>query len=359
MKKVNISALAPGMVTAEDVYDFNHRLILPKGLVLTDHTITKLELYSIISVKIEDQRAEMPKEDAIPADTSYSQRLKLTSEFQNFEVKYTTATSIFKAIVDDSLRHPDKLDTRQLIQNIETLLSTKDKHVNVFDMLHNMRQLADATYVHCMNVGIICNIFAHWLHMSPEDIETATLCGLLHDIGKLMIPNNIISKTGKLTDLEYRIMQTHPREGYEMLLTANVDEPIRNAAYMHHERCDGTGYPQHLTSDQIDPFAKLVAIADVYDAMTCARLYRGPMCPFKVIAALDDESLQKYDPHYILTFLKQIADTYLLQSVRLSNGEVGQIVFINPNKLSRPTIRVGDEYVDLSAQSDLYIDSVV
>lgn len=359
MKKVNISELAPGMVLAEDVYDLNQHLILPRGLVLSDHTITKLELYSIINVRIEEKRAEMPREDAIPADTSYSQRLKLTSEFQNFEVKYTTATSIFKAIMDDSLKHPAKLDAKQLIQNIESLLSTKDKHVNVFDMLHNMRQLADATYVHCMNVGIICNIFAHWLHMTPEEIEIATLSGLLHDIGKLMIPNDILSKAGKLTDWEYRIMQTHPREGYEMLLSANVDRRILNAAYMHHERCDGAGYPQRLRADQIEPFAKLVAIADVYDAMTCARLYRGAMCPFKVIAVLEDEGLQKYDPQYILTFLKNIVDTYLLQSVRLSNGEVGQIVFINPNKLSRPTIRIKEKYIDLSTQSNLYIDSVV
>ena len=168
-----------------------------------------------------------------------------------------------------------------------------------------------------------------------------------------------LSARGKLTDWEYRIMQTHPREGYEMLLSANVDRRILNAAYMHHERCDGAGYPQRLRADQIEPFAKLVAIADVYDAMTCARLYRGAMCPFKVIAVLEDEGLQKYDPQYILTFLKNIVDTYLLQSVRLSNGEVGQIVFINPNKLSRPTIRIKEKYIDLSTQSNLYIDSVV
>lgn len=360
MKRVSISGLVPGMITAEEIYDLNHHMILPKGLVLTDHTITKLELYSILSIKVEDpkiENEEAPQKAAV--DNSYAYRLKKTPEFQRFEENFLNLTNAFKNIMDQATKNVDTLDTDQMLSHVDTLLHDKDKRINVFDMLHNMREFSDATYIHCINVGLICNILAHWLHMSPEDIKTATLCGLLHDVGKLMIPDNILAKPGKLTDWEYRIMQTHPKEGYDLLKSANISEHIKNAALMHHERCDGSGYPKRLRTESIDPYAKMVAIADVYDAMTSARLYRGPQCPFKVISAFENEGLQKYDPHYILTFLKNIVDTYLGQSVRLSNGEVGEIVFINQTKLSRPTVKVGEKYIDLAAYPSLYIDAVV
>ena len=128
---------------------------------------------------------------------------------------------------------------------------------------------------------------------------------------------------------------------------------------MHHERCDGSGYPFHLTSTQIDPFAKIVAIADVYDAMTSARVYRGPLCPFVAISLFENEGLQKYDANAVMTFLFNIVNTYLLNRVRLSNGMEGDIVFINRDHLAKQTVRIGDRYIDLSISSDLYIKKII
>ena len=128
---------------------------------------------------------------------------------------------------------------------------------------------------------------------------------------------------------------------------------------MHHERCDGSGYPMQLTSEQIDPFAKMVAIADVYDAMTSARVYRGPLCPFMVIEAFEQEGFLKYDAEYILTFLRNIVNTYMLHRVRLSDGREGEIVFINPDKLSKPTIKSGSQYINLSNERNLSIVAII
>ena len=226
-------------------------------------------------------------------------------------------------------------------------------------MLHCMREYDDATYVHCMNVALICNIFGRWLRLSEEEIRYATSSGLLHDIGKTRIPDAIIKKPGRLTALEYGIVKTHPQEGYRMLEKSSLPDNIRNAVLMHHERCDGSGYPLGLSGDKIDPYAKMVAIADVYDAMTSARIYRGPLCPFKAIALFESEGLQKYDTRFILTFLENVVNTYLLNTVLLSNGETGKIVYINKDHLSSPTIQTDHGFIDLSIHTDIIIESII
>lgn len=358
MRRVITSALVPGMVTAEDVYNYNNSLILPKGLILTDKAITKLEFYSIINVRIEDEAVPVPEEEH-KEDTSYSERLRQTPEFQRFEKDFQTETESFKRILDHLPDDISNVDVHKLVQHATTLTSPENRYINVFDMLHNLRQMNDATYVHSMNVGLICNIFAHWLKMSEEDIQTATLCGLLHDIGKVRIPDNILKKPGRLTEWELSIMQTHPQEGYNILKDSPMNEHVKNAVLMHHERSDGSGYPNNLSAEQIDPFAKMVAIADVYDAMTCARVYRGPQCPFKVIAAFENEGFQKYDPQYILTFLENIVNTYLQHRVRLTNGDIGEIVYINHEKLSKPTVKVGDKYINLAKEPHIFIDALI
>ena len=129
---------------------------------------------------------------------------------------------------------------------------------------------------------------------------------------------------------------------------------------MHHERCDGSGYPGHLTTNEIDNYAMIVAVADVYDAMTAARSYRAPLCPFQVIENFEKDGLSKYMPKYILTFLERIANTYQSQRVLLSNGQSANIVFLNKQKLSRPMVQLNDNScIDLSTAGDLHIQALL
>jgi putative nucleotidyltransferase with HDIG domain len=226
-------------------------------------------------------------------------------------------------------------------------------------MLHNLRDYDDSTYIHCVNVGLICHVFARWLRMSAEEANLATMSGLLHDVGKLMIPDEIIKKPGKLTSQEYRTVKKHCHAGYKILANLDLDKTVKNAALMHHERCDGSGYPYGLTGDRIDTYGKMVAIADVYDAMTSARIYRGPLCPFIAISVFENEGLQKYDARFILTFLQNIVNTYLLHRVRLSNGIEGDIVFINRDHLSKPTVKCGNKDIDLSQHPEIYVEAMI
>lgn len=358
MKRIGTANLVPGMVTAEDIYNYNNQLIIPKGVVLDDKTIAKLDYYSILSVRIEDEKVKVD-DAAQEYSRSYSERVKESPEFVRFKNEFDNDVESFKEVINDVVLKGSPLDVDKLMNHTLNVLDIGATTPNLLDMLHCMREYDDATYVHCMNVALICNVMARWLRMSDEEICNATVSGLLHDIGKTQIPDEIIRKPSKLTPEEYSIVKRHPQAGYEILKKSRLPVEVLNAVLMHHERCDGTGYPLGLSTNQIGIYAKMVSIADVYDAMTSARVYRGPLCPFKTIAIFEEEGLQKYDPKYIMSFLENVVNTYLLNSVRLSNGERGTIVYINRDKLSCPTIRTDNDFIDLSHRPDIRIEAII
>ena len=241
-----------------------------------------------------------------------------------------------KENINNFIVNDEDLNVDQLLDETLTLFGENSTTISMFDMLHNMRQIDDSTYAHSVNVALICRLIGKWKNFSEKDMDTLTLCGLLHDIGKSKIPNEIIGKPGKLTDSEYEEIKKHPVIGYNLVKNLDIDQRIKNAVLLHHERFDGKGYPLGLTGNEIDDFTSIVSIADVYDAMTANRCYRDGLCPFEVIAMFEKEGLTQFNPKYILTFLDHIANTYINNEVLLSDGSSGKIVLIN-KKLTRPT----------------------
>ncbi len=357
MKIIPTLQLIPGMIVAQDVLSGDRNIILEKGTRLTASMITRLDLYGILSVSIEEVSAsESESNISSPPQQTYFDRIKNTSDFAEFKNNYTTEVSSFKENINNVVTRNAPLDVQGLIDDALKMVNNFHSRISIFDMLHNIRMFDNSTFSHCMNVGLICYIFAGWLKMTKQEAELATACGLLHDIGKLLIPKEILTKPGKLTENEYLEMKKHPSTGYRLLQTQEVDEAICLSALMHHERVDGSGYPFGLTDSKINKYAKLVAIADVYDAMTSSRVYRGSMCPFSVIEVFEDEGFQKYDTNYILTFLENIVNTYIPNPCRLNDGREGTIIMINKHKLSRPIVKCGDEFVNLSETPNLHIE---
>lgn len=348
----------PGMVVSKDVYTKDLNMVIAKDTTLTDKIITRLEFYSVTDFSIYSDYVSIEQESKYMENTFYT-KIKKGETFKRFRKAYQNAVNQLMDSINDFTVKQKEVDSDKLLSDVSKILYECNTTIEVFNMLHCMREFDDATYVHSLNVSLICNIMGKWLNFMPEDLEVITLSGLLHDLGKLLIPNNIISKPGKLTDQEFSLIKTHTTRGYNVLKNKDLDERIKNVALMHHERCDGSGYPNGLISHEIDPFAKLVAIADVYDAMTCARVYRGPLCPFDVISLFENEGYLKYDTKYLLTFLEGIVQTYIHNNVRLNNGMEGEIVLINKFELSRPVIMVGDEFVDLSKHRNLAIEALI
>lgn len=443
MKHVRISVLIPGMVTAEDVIGKGKKLILPKGLTLTDRAINRLESYEIKSIRIEDPvgitveeiedetepdtkvdddifasidslmvsaldasagetnestkeaNKEANKEVAVKDDArkessnlldsrdaleitdkklgevvieatdfeepSHYEKMQASPKFKSFKKGFAKNVTELKGQLNDIVERNSPIDVDSMLAPTMKLLSSEGNTTfGVFDMLHNMRQFDDLTFTHSMNVALISNVFAKWLGLTEEEAKLATACGMLHDIGKLKIDDAIIKKPGKLTDAEYARIKAHPVEGYKILQHQNINEHIKNVALMHHEKCDGSGYPLKLTGEKIDNYAKLISIVDVYDAMTSARVYRGALCPFKVIELFEEEGLHKYDIVYVMTFLENVINTYIDNRVMLSDGRIGVIKFIDKNNLSRPMVRLADQsFVELAKYRDLRIEKIL
>lgn len=359
MKKVSLIELVPGMVTAEDVLNFDMKMVVPKGVVLTENIISRLESYSIYYVAIENEVVgeisntapiPEPSENSIPRSDRAS--IYNSEQFNVFSRDFHQTANNFKDSLMKALYKNEPFNAEGLLSETMQLMTQGDAHVSIFDMLLNMRYIDDSIYAHSVDVALISNMLARWLHFSEEEQQLATACGLFHDVGKFMLPQTILRKPGKLTPEEFEIVKTHTTEGFHLLNKfGNVPKEVVNTALMHHEKCDGSGYPYGLKGDEIDRYAKLVTIADIFDAMTSDRVYRAAMCPFAVIKTFEDEGIQKYEPQFILTFLENVSNSYLNHRVSLSNGLEGNVIFINPNDYSRPIIKCdNDEIINLQDQ---------
>ena len=248
MKRLSITQLIPGMIVAEDVYNLDHELLIPKGTVLTDKLITKLDLYGILTIFAEDV---LPASDLSETESSHYERIKSSPEFHLFKEDFENEVELFRENMNLVVQKNTALDVKTLLKNTLSIVSNHSGSISILDMLQNMREYDDSTYTHSLNVALICNILAGWLKLPKEDVELATACGLFHDIGKMLIPYSIIAKPGRLSEEEFATVKKHPALGYELLQSQDVDVHVKNAALMHHERSDGSGYPAKLKGNQI------------------------------------------------------------------------------------------------------------
>lgn len=367
MKQIPVNELVPGMITASDVYSMDAKMIVPKGVILTENIIARLDTYSIYYVNINDEVFdEMSKpissfqliQDHLPvrqnkqSSMTNRERIRNSPQFQRFCQDFNHCAEQYRTNLMKSLYSDEAFQANEIITDVMQLMYQDDSSISVFDMLLNMSNVDDSVYVHCIDVALICNILSRWLHFSDKDQITAMACGLFHDLGKFRLPASILRKPGKLTSQEFDIIKTHTIEGFHMLNKYNnIPQVVKNAALMHHEKCDGSGYPYGLKGNEIDRFAKIVTIADIFDAMTSDRVYRKAMCPFSVIKAFEDEGIQKYEMKYVLTFLENVANSYLNHKVTLSNGMEGNVIFINKDNLSKPIVMTDDnQIIDLQQQ---------
>ncbi len=353
--RVFASQAVPGMVVAEDVYTFNNQMIIAAGTTLDDKMITRMKFYSVATIIVNKEETVDPTA-APTVDPIVSETTKASSEFQYYKTELPVSINTLKTEIHHLVTSPaSNVDQSALLKSVSRLLKKSRNGIHVFDMLHCLRDLNDQTFAHSINVALICYVIGSWLGFSRKELETLTLGGVLHDIGKVTLPPELILKPTKLTDDEYETIKTHSVRGYNILREKEVDNHVKFAAMMHHERCDGSGYPMGLKADQIDSHAKIVAIADVYEAMTSARVYRNAVCPFEVLHVLEDEGMTKYDTQYLMCFLEHLTLSYINSNVRLSNGLEGKIVMLNQHSLSRPVVKCGRKYIDLSTERNIFI----
>lgn len=374
--KISIKDAQIGMVAAEPIKTPLGQILALPGTPLTRQLINKMKLYKVGSISIQnpsyavapqagENTAKRDKVKPVPKTRAHEmvtniQRVQASEEFLVFQLKYLTCINQIKDTFGKICAGEKSFDEAALLTAVIDLSSSCGTTIETFDMLYNMRTIADPLYSHCLNVGLITRMIGRWLHMEKTDVNTLTIAGVLHDIGKCKIPDDVLNKPDKLTDEEFALIKKHPQFGFDLIRDLQIDSRIKRTALMHHERCDGSGYPSQLDSSLIDDFAMITAIADVYDAMTAARRYRAPLCPFAVISSFESEGFTKYNTKFLLLFLKKLATTYQSNRVMLNDSRFCNIVMLNPHELSRPIVRFDDgSILDLSTNREFFIKSVM
>lgn len=353
---ISVSDLEPGMVAAKDVYSKTDQLLIGENSVIDANSIAKVTFFDIMTIEIivdedEEVAVEHEKEEVFADDAE-------EETFEKFNKQYQKSIVNIQDSMNQLLTVGEEIDEDELVQNVESIVTTTGSNYHVFDMLSNIKEFDDETFNHSINVSMICTVFGEWLGMSEEEKKELTLCGLLHDFGKLLISKDILKKPGRLTEEEYEIIKDHPQKGYEFLKEKNVSENVKMAALQHHERYDGSGYPDKLEGNEINKYAAIVAIADVYDAMTSTRVYRRGLSPFRVIRLFEEEGRQQFNPTYLMPILTNLTETYLRHEVLLSSGKRGTMIMVNRNELSKPIVMVGNDVVDLAKERWITIEAV-
>jgi putative nucleotidyltransferase with HDIG domain len=231
---------------------------------------------------------------------------------------------------------------------------------HIYHLFYELKSKDEYTYRHTVCVGIISTLIGKWLNLNQSDLNDLSLGATLHDIGKARIPADILNKPGRLSQEEYTEMKRHAVYGYRMLKDIpDLNERIALIALQHHEREDGGGYPFSLRSGKIDEFAKIVAIADVYHAMSSSRVYHQAEPFHIVISQMQNDVYGKFDPKIMLVFLYKIMDSLVGRRVLLSSGEEGTILMVDPFEPLRALIKTEDTLIDMRLNRGLRISRVL
>lgn len=234
----------------------------------------------------------------------------------------------------------------------EKITSDIAKDLNVLDQSMVLRCINvinatdDYLYTHSVNVASLNGLIGRWMNLSSEEINDLILVGLLHDFGKLKVPSEILNKPAKLDEKEFIEIKKHPVYSYEMLKNSNeLSLKVLEGIKHHHERPNGTGYPDGVSGDAVSLYARITAVSDVYDAMVSKRCYKDEHSPFEILAQLQESRFSNLDVHIVNIFLKNITYLFVGMKVLLSNGKHAEVLFISPNDFANPVVKIGEEVI--------------
>lgn len=325
---VPTSSLKPGMVVAKTIvssYDNSPLPLVTKGSVLTNCIIRRLEERSLSGCYI---------------DTEFTKDIE-PGEIIGQMLKKKALNGIKKVFDEVSVTRKISMDNLSLVKEIakELVLQILESDEILIDFL-DLQNYDDYTYRHSLSVAIFSVAIGHKLGYSTSLLMDLATGALLHDIGKTEISIDLINKPGRLTDEEYATIRLHPEMAVERLKSGHsISSFVLNGILSHHERFNGTGYPRGLSGTDIPVYGRILAVADVYDALTSVRPYRKAWFPDEAIEYLVKYRGIHFDPEIIDAFLKIVVPYPVGTMVELSNGCPAIVIRNNENKM-RPVVRM-------------------
>jgi putative nucleotidyltransferase with HDIG domain len=356
IKKIKVEQLKPGVF----VHDFNcgwlhHPFLTDRTKLKTDKQIQKVVGYGIRELYIDTDKGV----DIDDAPTQREADQEIQSEFVrlNAPAAGPSDSSGFKAelIRAKQLIAEAKLTTQKLMQDVrlgkrmemnqvertvdkmtESVLRNKDALVSLL----RIKEVDEYTYLHSISVSALCISFAQGLGLDSTKIKQIGIGGLLHDIGKMKVPLEILNKPGPLSEKEFEIMKRHVKDGESTLLQyPNLDRSCTCVTSHHHERLDGTGYPEGLKGDEISEFGQIAAIVDIYDALSSERCYKNAMPPTDALKKLYEWSQSYLNRKLVEKFVAHLGIYPIGSLVRLENSLLAVVVDHGAKNLLHPIVR--------------------
>lgn len=354
MAVISISKLKTGDKLSEQVFTNRGSLLFDKGTLVSPREVEILHAFMISKVSIESKKgSELSHESGASneSDSARQEASPFTAEYQATVVLYRRTLYLAESGGD--------LPLLQIRNQMEALIRQIDQY-NVLTFAPSNMNLKEYLLHNSIMIALTSCQLAKWQGLPQKDWMPAALGGLFHDIGNSRIDKSVLEKKEALTLQETEEIRKHTVLGYQILKgIAGLNEGVKLCALQHHEREDGSGYPLGLRSDQIHPYAKIVAVADIFHAMTSDRYHKKAISPYLVLEQLHLESFGKLDPSIVQTFIHKVTEFHNGTIVKLNDNRVGEIVFSDRNHPTRPWVNVNGTIVNLTSERNLFIEEVV
>jgi len=351
MLRLSVENLRPGLITARNIYNAKGKMLLSYDIVLDERLIQRLANMGIDSVYVTNPYFKDEPQEILHEKTRV-ETIKITQK------AFTTFRSS-KVINIDDLKNVAKMITEDVMNN---------KHVMIH--LTDIRTYDEYTFGHSIDTCLIASVIGLKLGFKEKKLNELALGVLFHDIGKMLIPPEILNKKEALSTEEWQIIKDHAKVGFD-ILRKESDMPLTSAhiAYQHHENFDGSGYPRGLSSEDIHLYARVAAVADLYDAVTSDRPYRPAMLPHEAYEVVLGSRGNKLDPKVTDIFLDNVVLFPVGTMVLLNTGDIGVVIKVYPKLKARPLIQLvfdkngreialQDKFMDLTNELTLFIVKV-
>lgn len=357
MRLVPIKSVKEGSVLAKNIYDGEGRVLLKEGAELKKPVLEKIEALHIYTLYINDKYSEVIIEDIIKPEIRQKSIKKIRDVF--YKLENTNSDK------NDYKESEKEFQSIYYVASelIDEILSKKNIMIGLVDI----KSFDDYTYQHSVNVAVISLIIGIKLKFHKYELFDLCVGALLHDVGKVFISSEILNKEGELTDDERKIIQEHPKLGYDYLKGSyDVSVPARIVTLQHHERIGGQGYPDGREGERISILSKIVAVADVYDAMTSDRVYRKALPPNEVLEYIMANGGTQFDYGIVQAFSKVVIPYPEGTLIKLSNGDICVVVTVYSEMPLRPDVKVVysddkkkiDSILELSKENSIVIVSI-
>ena len=359
--RVKTTQLIPGCILLKNVFGPSGKVLIPENTILTERHITVLKNFLIdfvdISRKLQNGDLFQPND----VDEKIDEKINIPQlEDQPFDTHYIELVQRFKKMFLQWEKNI-AVNVPLLYRLMNPLFNRLEEIGSEVFRIQKYSTKEDYLYHHCVAISLLATYIGKKMGLPENEQIELGMAALLSDSGMSKL-DHFYKEDRPLSEDEINKMKQHPIYSYRMVeRDKTLPKHAKMAMLQHHERIDGTGYPLGLKKDEIHPFAQVIAVCDVYHAITCERSFVNKKSPFKAIEELQKKQFSRLDPEIVMLFIDSLTNFSVGTQVKLSNNKIGEVVFINKNKPTRPMVKIikDDEIIVLENEPHLFIEEVV